>query len=361
MVDEIPGPVTGVQDEDLAAVVSHISALPSSEEGDAERFAREVRGVVEKRAQLGWPEEGDHHDVAAFVLVEYPRQIAQRFRGIRVLDLNATQVRLLGRVFFLSRDASNGAAIEFPTQNPAEVLDWLADQGLGECTVILVYRTRKLMVSRRAGVSSEAQQDPIRDTPPLASFPELLEALRFFHRNKLLIPSLCPDGVWEAGRASQYIPGRRPEKCIQKELTGALNFWFRGVVRAEMEDSTSIGRIDVRLLRTDQGPLYYWAIVELKVIKSKRNAPARKKASAVNVSENADAVAEGVLQAHAYRANRQAEEGLLEVYDLRLDKSLDMFGHATVQKAMARCNPVPVYNTRPIFGEASHARAAGLV
>jgi len=360
MADKTSEPIAGVKDADLAEVVRGIAALPSSQEGDAERFAREVRAVVEKRAQSGWSNEGSD-DVAAFVLVEYPRAVGARFGGTRVLDLIATQAPVLGRVFFLGRDASNGMVISFPTSNPAEILDWLEYNGLGECAVILVYRDQKLMVTRKAGIASEARQDSIRDTAPTATLAELLEALTFFHRTKLLIPSSCPDGVWEPGRENQYVPGPHPEKCIQRELSTVLRSWFRGVVRAEMEDSTDIGRIDVRLLRADEGPLYYWAIVELKVVKSTRNAPTGKKASSVSVGENAKAVAEGVLQAHAYRANRQADEGLLEVYDLRREKSLDMFKHRTVEKALARCNPVPTHNTRPIFGSASHAREAGYV
>jgi hypothetical protein len=281
--------------------------------------------------------------------------------GRRVLDLIASQVPLLGKVFFLTRDASNGAFIEFPTDS-AEILDWLADRDLGTCAVILVYRTRKLMVSRRSGAKGEAQQDPIRDVRPSASLPELLDALEFFHRRKLLIPSLCPDGVWEPRRAGQYVPGVRPEKCIQNELKGALNFWFRGVVRAETEDSTDIGRIDVRLLKVEEErPLYYWAIVELKVIRSKHNARGRRSASSVTITENVDAIVEGVLQANAYRANRKAEEGLLEVYDLRRDKSYDMFRHRKVLNALAMCNPVPSHNMRPLFGDPSDARSAGYV
>lgn len=353
-------PIAGVKDEDLADVVRGIAALPSSQEGDGERFAREVRAVVEKRAQSAWPNEGSD-DVAAFVLVEYPRAVGERFGGTRVLDLIATQAPLLGRVFFLGRDASNGIAIAFPTSNPAEILDWLENNGFGQCAVILIYRDQKLMVTRKAGIASEARPDVIRDTPPTATLAELLKALAFFHRRNLLIPSQCPYGVWEPGREIQYVPGPHPEKCIQRELSTVLRSWFRGVVRAEMEDSTDIGRIDVRLLRSEEGPLYYWAIVELKVIKSARNAPTGKKASSVSVAENAKAVAEGVLQAHAYRANRQADEGLLEVYDLRREKSLDMFKHRTVGRALATCNPIPTHNTRPIFGSASHAREAGFV
>ena len=130
---------------------------------------------------------------------------------------------------------------------------------------------------------------------------------------------------------------------------------------ATVEDTTDIGRIDVRLLRTDQGPLFYWAIVELKVIKSFHNAPKGSKLKAVTAADNAAAVAKGIRQAHAYCANRQAEEGLLEVYDLRKDKVGDVFAELVVQQVSSTCVPSPTRHVRHAFGEAEHARAAGWV
>jgi hypothetical protein len=360
MADNIPGPVPGVDDADLSAVVGQLPALPSAQADDPDRFAREVRAIAEKRAQAGWPNEAGH-DVGVFVLSQYPRQVGARFGAKAILDLIATDVPILGRVFFLSRDASNGRVIDFPTSDPAEILDWLVDNALGESTVVIIYRAQKYIVARREGACGDARRDIIRDTPPTATVPELLNALEHFHRQKLLIPSLCPEGVWETGRASQYVPGPQPERTIQRHLADALNFWFRGVVKAEVEDSTDIGRIDVRLLRTDQGPLFYWAIVELKVIKSFHNAPKGSKAKSVTAADNAAAVAKGIRQAHAYCANRQAEEGLLEVYDLRKNKSSDIFAETVVQQVVATCTPAPTRHVRQAFGEAEHARTAGWV
>ena len=248
--------------------------------------------------------------------------------------------------------------IDFPTSDPAEILDWLVDNALGESTVVIIYRAQKYIVARREGACGDTRRDIIRDTPPTATVPELLNALEHFHRQKLLIPSLCPEGVWETGRASQYVPGPQPERTIQRHLADALNFWFRGVVKAEVEDSTDIGRIDVRLLRTDQGPLFYWAIVELKVIKSFHNAPKGSKAKSVTAADNAAAVAKGIRQAHAYCANRQAEEGLLEVYDLRKNKSSDIFAETVVQQVVATCT-AGTNQARPSSLRRGRARSDG--
>lgn len=358
MPDKTSSPVSGVSDADLSAVVQQLPAIPNSRADDPDRFSREVRAIAEKRAQAGWPNEVNH-DVGVFVLTPYPRQTGGRFGGKPILDLIATDAPILGRVFFLSRDASNGTVINFPTADPAEILEWLSDNGLGSSCVVIIYRTLKTLVARREGANGDARRDDIRDTPPTASVHELISALDHFHRQKILIPSICPDGVWEIGRSGQYVPGPQPERTIQRHMADALNFWFRGVVKAEVEDSTDIGRIDVRVLRTDQGPLVYWAIVELKVIKSFHNAPKGTKAKAVAEAENAEAVAKGIRQAHAYCANRQAEEGLLEVYDLRKDKSGDILAEMVVQQVAAKCTPAPTTHVRQAYGAAEDARVAG--
>jgi hypothetical protein len=353
-------PVPGVKDTDLAATVSQLPSLPTTSAEDAERFAREVRALAEKRAQASWPNESTS-DLAVFVLTPYPREAGKRFMGTPVLDLLATDVPILGRLFFLTRDASNGQSIDFPTPDPATILDWLNDNGFGNSTIVLLYRAKKTLVARRKGTSSDAVYDSIRDKMPEATTGELLQALAHFHRVKLLIPSLCPPGVWERGRSSDYVPGRFPEKSIQMELRDALNFWFRGVIKAEVEDTTDIGRIDVRLLRSIGGPLFYWAIIELKVIKSRHNASKGKKPSSVSKAENIQAIRDGILQAHAYRANRQAEEGLLEVFDMRQDKVEDLFTDLMVKRTLSDSSPEPTYSLRVLFGDPKHARLAGWV
>ena len=134
-----------------------------------------------------------------------------------------------------------------------------------------------------------------------------------------------------------------------------LSSWFRGVVWAETEDSTNIGRIDVRLLtRRADGGLIYWIILELKVIKSFTNS-----ASKVGDATNVEAIVKGVRQAGAYRANRDAPEGMLEVYDLRQDKSEDLTARQDVSIALATYSPPVRVNVWPVYGGADDARAAG--
>ena len=89
---------------------------------------------------------------------------------------------LLGRLFFANRDASGGRVMPLPT-DPNAILEWLDDEGLGDCPIVTVYRKSKEMVTRRAGTSNSARSDPIRDHEPSATLPELLEALQHFHRN----------------------------------------------------------------------------------------------------------------------------------------------------------------------------------
>ena len=126
-------------------------------------------------------------------------------------------------------------------------------------------------------------------------------------------------------------------------------------MRAEGEDKTNIGRIDVRLLKQGvDGGLAYWIILELKVIKSFTSG-----SSKVADRTNVKAIVKGVKQAAAYQANRTAEEAMLEVYDLRRDKSEDLRGRDEVSETLASYSPAPRIDVWPIYGTAEDARDAG--
>jgi hypothetical protein len=261
---------------------------------------------------------------------------------------------LLGHMFFSSPDATRGQVIPIPVPEN-EHLDWLEDHGLGGCPVVSVYRGAKMMVTRRLGTNDSGWRDSVRDKEPTATIEELDEALTDYHRSRVLTPGDCPDGVWKAGCADRYIPGERPEKSIQSDLIVILRSWFRGVVRVEGEDKTNIGRIDVRLL-TSQGerPLSYWIILELKVIKSFTHG-----AIAVSERSNVRAIVDGVKQAWAYRKNRKADEGMLEIYDLRQDKTRDLRDCEDVLTILTACSPPPRVDVWRMYGSAKDARDAG--
>ena len=98
--------------------------------------------------------------------------------------------------------------------------------------------------------------------------------------------------------------------------------------------------------------------MELKVIKSFRNAAEGRQPSPVNEGDNVSAITEGVLQAGSYGTNR-GTNGLLEVYDLRTDKTQDLTKRGNVLAAMKRFTPNPEIHVWPVFGSAQDARNAG--
>ena len=350
--------IPGVDQDHIEAVASLVPSLPNIRAQIPDRFAQAIRTLVEKRACRGWPNEGGE-DFAVFVLVDHPRPVGERHGAEPFADPIATEIPLLGRLFFANCYASAGRSIPIPTDQNA-ILEWLDDAHFAKCPTVMVYRNTMTMVSRLAGTNDIAKNDPIRDREPSATLTDLLDALHQFHMQKLLIPSSCPDGVWKTGRASQYVPDRRPEQSIQSTLETALNFYFRGSVKAELEDSTNIGRIDVRLLITEErGSLAYWAIIELKVIRSFTTSHTPSRPSPVSDAANANAIADGVRQATAYRVNRQAQEGLLEVYDLRKQKRNDMLKSPSVTSATRQCTELTSIRVRPLFGSANDARRAG--
>lgn len=350
--------VAGTDDTVLAAVAGILPKLPNVRAEDPDRFAQAARALVETRAQSGWPAEGEA-DVAVFVSVDRPREAAAPWVSDAVMDPIATQEPLLGRLFLMNRDCSSGRSFPLPCA-PGDLLDWLSENGLGDRPIAVAYRATGTMTVRRDGVEDLSRPHKIRDRAPAATIDELLEALDYFHRSGLLTPTCCVAGVWQPKRAADYVPGPQPERSIQDALALSLSMWFQGLVRVDVEDRTNIGRIDVRLLKPSaEGPLAYWAIVELKVIKAFANAAGRAKAAAVSRTDNIDAIQKGLRQAWAYQSNRESEEGLLEVFDLRKDKSEDLMANGDVVRLLSELSPLPRYTVRPLFGSSEHARLAG--
>ena len=350
--------ISGVKHEEIAATTALFPTLPNIQAHPVDRFAQAVRSIVETRACAHWPNEGAE-DVAVFLMVDHPRPIGERYGAQPFADPIATTDPLLGHLFFANRDASHGRVMHIPTE-PAAILEWLHDNNLSSYPVILVYRRTALLVTRPTGPKGLSSQTPIRDVPPVADLPELQRALHYFHLHHLLTPSCSPKELWEAGLANQYIPGPRPEATIQYRLRIVLDSWFQGILRAESEDRTNIGRIDVRLLQPGPtGALAYWAIMELKIVRSFTNAKSTSTASPVGGRANEDAIVDGIRQAHAYRANRRAEVSLLEVYDLRRDKSVNLLTSARIRSTLLKYTGVSSIEVRALFGSAADARRAG--
>ena len=352
--------VEGVDDADLELSLSKLAKLPNPRVKDPERFAGSVRELLEIRAQSGWPGEMTDDDVGAFVLVPRPREFRKRLRSVGITDPDATEDPILGKVLLLTRDGSGGEALKMPCA-PNDVVDWLVGQGLGDAPLVLGYRATSTMTVRLSGASGERdRKDPIRDTPPQATLTELETALKHFHKTELLTPSSAIKGIWQPSLAAQYVPGPRPEKSIQEGLLIALNHWFRGVVSVTSEERTNVGRIDVRLIITTvEGKSAYWAIVELKLIKSYRHATTKAEANKVSRTANVDAICKGLRQAWAYQINSRVEFGLLEVYDLREDKEDDLFVDEGVEDVIQDLTPCPSYAMRALYGSADDARQAG--
>ena len=357
MLAEVSDNIPGVDTEQLAAVASLLLKLPNTRAEPADRFAQAVRTLVEKRAQNAWPNEGDA-DLAVFVMVDHPRQAGQKHGARPFLDPLAQGDPVLGHLFFANGDASRGHVMPIPTEANA-ILDWIDDHGLGGCPIVTVYRNSKQMVTRRAGTNDLARDDPIRDEEPTATLLELKQALKHFHEGRLITPARCPKGVWEPDCADRYVPGPQPERSIHYPLEIALDSWFHGVLKTDSEAKTTMGRIDLRMLtKKEDKPFAYWSVMELKVIKSFTNAPKGSHPSQVKETDNVDAIVEGVKQAAAYQEDCSAEEALLEIYDLRKDKTGDLTKREEVLAVKNEVRRHPRIHAWPVFGSARDARNA---
>jgi hypothetical protein len=361
-VGALSGDLPGVTDADLAEVTQTLVSQPDLSEDEADRFFAQVHTLAEIRARKGWPLEGVA-TIAIFVRTEHPRRWADSLgHATPVADLAATSTPLMGRIFLLDRNASQGWSGDLPSSDPGVLIEWLKTLPFGTGQIILLYRDTLVVVERARGAAAGAtRQEDVRASAVFASEAELIKALNLFHVREVLTPRPCPEGVWRRGHASSYHAGPTPEKSIQGRLKTFLNGWFRDHLRAEPEDETEIGRIDIRLLERG-GPgegLRYWGIIELKVVKSFRHPRKGTRPVKVGPTENARDVAEGIRQAHAFAINRGVACSMLEIYDMRAQKAADPRVHPVVLAALQECVPHPTMRLCPIFGSASQARAAG--
>lgn len=363
MAAETSNQIADVSDTDLASVTRTLVLQPEVDANDRERFFGQVQTLVEDRARREWPGETDA-GISIFVRADYPRQAASALTNTKPsADMIGTDEPLMGRVFLLDRNASQGWSADLPSADPGEIIEWLGALPFGGGQAILVYRNTLVMIERANGAQQGmTRQEPIRAHPPPVTREGLFEALDAFHMTHVLTPQNCPEGLWRKGHAESYHAGPTPEVSLQAQLRTFLTAWFRGQLRVDREIPTEIGRIDIGLMipPTDPtGGLTYWGVVELKVVKSFRHPKTGNNPVKVGPLVNARDVAKGVQQAHAFRKNRGCACAVLEIYDMRADKKVDPRKHDEVKKVLPICTPAPDMRLTPLFGSAQLARDAG--
>lgn len=363
MPDEVTGQIADVLDADLASVTQTLVSQPDVNADDRDRFFGQVQAIVEDRARREWPGEGGG-GISIFVRADYPRQAATALAGTKPsADMIGTDEPLMGRLFLLDRNASQGWSGDLPFTDSGEIIEWLSTMPFGSSQVILVYRSTSLMIERANGAQGGmTRKESIRTELPPVTREGLFEALNHFHMSNVLTPQNCPDGLWRAGHADAYHVGPTPEISLQAQLRTFLTAWFRGQLHVDRETTTEIGRIDIALLVPPpdcSGGLTYWGVVELKVVKSFRHSKNGGAPIKVGPLANARDVAKGILQAHAFRTNRGCTCAVVEVYDMRADKKIDPREHAEVKNVLTTCTPTPDVRLTPLFGSAQQAREAG--
>ena len=67
---------------------------------------------------------------------------------------------------------------------------------------------------------------------------------------------------------------------------------------------------------------------------------------------------DGLMQIHSYKKDRKSDEGLLEVYDLRADKTDDIAAENDIETLRAQCDSTIQVNIRPLYGSDKDYRSS---
>lgn len=275
---------------------------------------------------------GDLKD-AVFVAATHPRAEKGKLGGLpdRLLGVDSKPPSdWAGRLVVIAGNATAGWSRKM-SETVEDVFNRLESEGLGSAPVAIVSPSKRSMTLFPYGAESE--EGVLRIALPAktrsVTLKNLIEVIEEVRREGLMSPQVCPPGFWADQHA--HAPGDQVERHIQWGVALALRSSFRPI-QADIEDITSVGRIDISMLNPSPGlgdPVHP-AIVELKALRScsSNKTPVAPRANIL-------ATLSGHKQAAAYRNKRAAPIGLLACFDLRKNKD-DILSHPVIVAARAK-------------------------
>jgi len=271
---------------------------------------------------------------------------------VPMLDNGLTQVE--GRLIFVGPVAARAIMIDVENWSDAEVFGPTVQHlGLAGVPAVL-FETRTDPVEARfytKGLDEPDTFDLLRLSQSAITMDEVFEIVDRVHLNSLVVPTVqSPDAkLWQ--HLAKKRVSKHAERRIQWPLRVGLSAAFPMCVIRE-EQSQATGRIDLEIEESDPvdpSQVVRHALLELKVIRSFWES-----GEAVSDKQNANHIAEGVVQAAMYRDERNTRAAALCCFDMRSDLGQDCFSHVRTKAKRTRV----VLRRWHIFASAKEYREA---
>jgi len=286
---------------------------------DWTRFSAQITKMVRRRlaGASDLPQ-----DLAIFLLSpSVPRELdVHELEDHPIFDSGLAPVE--GALWLTAAAALAARGFRFPVgYNDAQLFTWVAtDLSLAQNPAVIYdprsgepelrYYRRGLGTPHVCEVQSMAHMT--------VSLDEVRAAIGNLYKTCLVTPTAHSPGLKLWASAKDYQADSRAEEKVQASLRSFLQGWFKWCV-IRFEQTQVAGRTDLEVEEVDlvnPGKLIRHVVLELKVLRSIRESGAT-----VPTSVAKEAVREGLIQAAAYRDEKNFASAVVCCFDMRKDYS----------------------------------------
>lgn len=296
-----------------------LAVAQRSDHGDVDDLSDDLRFQVHVSRMIRKRENQPGAEVAgaaAFILVTPEHQ--DKLRSGRVFDrlIHTGTRRLSSRVHFVTPLATSSALEEFAGDDN-DLFGHVATLGFDKHPAIVYVPSagESSLSYYPHGLASDVDVRDVVLNFGQVTEAEVLATLQAIYKSELCTPdNMGPIKLWE-DKAKGY-PVEEAERTVQQMIRHALVGRFLWCT-IRQEQAGKVGRTDIEIVddRTGTpGTIYHHALLELKVLRSVGSTGNLYAKTAA-----ADAIDEGLNQAHSYGEANNSKLRMLCCYDMRAD------------------------------------------
>lgn len=310
--------------EDIEATFSQFAGIGAT--AGLPEQPRFVAGVAyllrERKAFLDANCQSAVNDIAIFVLKPTPPDSTPS--AVRVPMVNNGRTEVGGRLWFTAPTANSAHYVTLPYESNDDDarFTYVTDElNLGSLPT-LIFDPRTVTPQLRWYPEGLKQLDNV-ELKPLAgdvSPDDVFEAIDLLYMRHFVTPDGLPHGVSLWHDASRHRPLRNAEALVQSHLMTGLTLRFpHCIVRHEQPETSGRNDLEIEQIDpNDHSVVTRHAVIELKVLRSYRYS-----GSSVSEPETRRWIKDGVIQAMAYRNEKNIQWSALCCFDMREDDEGD--------------------------------------
>jgi len=351
-----PNPLGGATEADLTAVADDLGADPTLEAPESLIAIQCLAGAIAARmTHVDWAQ--GPRQLAIFIISDRPRQLAASLSANRAPILDNGANVLTGRLWITSPNVASGYFCILNATDPGGMFDEINLMGIGNISALVFDpgATDPEIRYYPEGLNEDGRVQRYSIAESAFTLASLDKVLNQFHSENIITPDagLGITNPWRDG--DRYIPREHTEAFIQALLKMVLSVAFGRSYRIDFERRGTEGRCDLLISSRHLTAPHTWvahAALELKVLRSFTSGGGR-----VSSNVRTAAVADGLLQAIAYKRQEAAQNGLLCCYDMRAPSHYDGAVCLDPARPRARRNRIDLRHYR-LYGSSADFRTA---